>query len=92
MKYIYDSQTGNIYCSVIGDITGEPKVLNVDIPAGKMLQRVDINEQGEAVPVLIGTSSGEIQALQEELKRVSEKLDNTNLALTEMVMQTMGEE
>lgn len=92
MKYIYDSQTGNIYCSVIGDIAGEPKVLDVELPIGKILQRVDFNENGDAIPIFSGTSADEIQALQNELKKVSEKLDNTSLALTEIVMQTMMEE
>ncbi len=66
MRVICDKKNGAIYTTVMHNEDVNLEVLDVDLPQGKVLSRIEV-KNGELNPVLIDMSSVDPVSMQEQI-------------------------
>lgn len=78
MKIIYDRTTGAIYTTVINTENIDPAVMDVEVPAGKALAKIEVKD-GAATAVFVDIENNVI-----DMVKLEKELTDIQMAIAEL--------
>lgn len=78
MKIIYDRVTGAMYATVINEGDIDPAVMDVEVPAGKALAKIEVKD-GAATAVCVDVENNVI-----DIVKLEKELTDIQMAIAEL--------